>query len=193
MGIWSATSTVRRRGDAARALARDARAARRRAHPRSRSSSSRDDRDGVDRALLDGRDAVLGSGPLRNRPDVEHPLIFVLSIPATVISIGSLGFLLAVAFVRHRRRWALGNLLEYPVWLICGFLVPLRCSRLGAADLVGARADLGHATRSASRRSAATRCPTSRCASRLGAVYSRSASLVARPMLNAARARARSR
>ena len=35
------------------------------------------------------------------------------------------GFLLAVAFVRYRTAWALGNLLEYPVWLICGFLVPL--------------------------------------------------------------------
>ena len=56
---------------------------------------------------------------------IEHPLIFVLSIPATVISIGTLGFLLAVAFVRHRAAWALGNMFEYPVWLICGFLVPL--------------------------------------------------------------------
>ena len=56
---------------------------------------------------------------------VEHPLLFCLSVPATVISIGMLGFLLAVSFVRYRTAWALGNLLEYPVWLICGFLVPL--------------------------------------------------------------------
>ena len=28
-------------------------------------------------------------------------------------------------FVRYRTAWALGNLFEYPVWLICGFLVPL--------------------------------------------------------------------
>ena len=33
---------------------------------------------------------------------IEHPLVFVLSIPATVVSIGTLGFLMAVAFVRHR-------------------------------------------------------------------------------------------
>jgi len=56
---------------------------------------------------------------------VEHWLLFCLSVPATVVSIGMLGFLLAVSFVRYRTAWALGNLLEYPVWLICGFLVPL--------------------------------------------------------------------
>jgi ABC-2 type transport system permease protein len=54
-----------------------------------------------------------------------HPLLFVLSVPAAVLSIGALGFLLAVSFVRYRFAWALGNLFEYPVWLICGFLVPL--------------------------------------------------------------------
>ena len=31
----------------------------------------------------------------------------------------------AVASVRYRSAWALGSLLEFPVWLICGFLVPL--------------------------------------------------------------------
>lgn len=56
---------------------------------------------------------------------LAHPLLFVLAVPTTVISIGLLGFLLAVSFVRYRTAWALGNLLEYPVWLICGFLVPL--------------------------------------------------------------------
>jgi ABC-2 type transport system permease protein len=56
---------------------------------------------------------------------IDHWLLFCLSVPATVIAIGMFGFLLAVAFVRYRTAWALGNLLEYPVWLICGFLVPL--------------------------------------------------------------------
>ena len=56
---------------------------------------------------------------------VEHPLLFCLAVPATIVSIGMLGFLMAVAFVRYRTAWALGNALEYPVWLICGFLVPL--------------------------------------------------------------------
>jgi ABC-2 type transport system permease protein len=54
-----------------------------------------------------------------------HPLLFFLAVPATVVSIGTLGFLMAVAFVRYRTAWALGNAFEYPVWLISGFLVPL--------------------------------------------------------------------
>jgi ABC-2 type transport system permease protein len=56
---------------------------------------------------------------------VGDPLAFTLAVPATVVSIGALGFLLAVAFVRFRQAWALGNMLEYPVWLVSGFLVPL--------------------------------------------------------------------
>jgi ABC-2 type transport system permease protein len=55
----------------------------------------------------------------------EQPLLFALAVPATLLSIGALGFLIAVAFARFRYAWALGSLTEYPVWLICGFLVPL--------------------------------------------------------------------
>ena len=56
---------------------------------------------------------------------VEHPVAFGLSVVGTVLSFGALGFLFAVSFVRFRAAWALGNLFEYPVWLIGGFLVPL--------------------------------------------------------------------
>jgi ABC-2 type transport system permease protein len=56
---------------------------------------------------------------------VEHPLLFGASIIATVLSFGALGFAFAVTFVRFRAAWALGNMFEYPVWLIGGFLVPL--------------------------------------------------------------------
>jgi ABC-2 type transport system permease protein len=56
---------------------------------------------------------------------IVHPVLFAAAVVATIASIGTLGFLLAVSFVRYRTAWALGNLLEYPVWLICGFLVPL--------------------------------------------------------------------
>jgi ABC-2 type transport system permease protein len=56
---------------------------------------------------------------------IVHPLLFVLAIPATIASIGMLGFLLSVSVVRYRTAWALGNAMEYPVWLVCGFLVPL--------------------------------------------------------------------
>lgn len=56
---------------------------------------------------------------------LEHPVLFVVAVPATVVSIGMVGFLLAVSVVRYRTAWALGNAFEYPVWLVCGFLVPL--------------------------------------------------------------------
>jgi len=56
---------------------------------------------------------------------LEQPLVMAVAIPATIVSIGLLGFLLAVSFARYRTAWALGAMLEYPVWLIGGFLVPL--------------------------------------------------------------------
>ncbi len=56
---------------------------------------------------------------------IVHPLSFCLAVVVAIVSIGMCGFLLAVSFVRYRTAWALGNLLEYPVFLICGFLVPL--------------------------------------------------------------------
>ncbi|MHB8643715.1 MAG: ABC transporter permease [Gaiellaceae bacterium] len=56
---------------------------------------------------------------------VTHPLLFVLAVPTTIAAIGAAGFLLSVSVVRYRTAWALGNALEYPVWLVCGFLVPL--------------------------------------------------------------------
>jgi ABC-2 type transport system permease protein len=55
----------------------------------------------------------------------DQPVLFAVALVATVASIGALGFLLAVSFVRYRTAWALGNLLEYPVWLVAGFLVPI--------------------------------------------------------------------
>jgi ABC-2 type transport system permease protein len=56
---------------------------------------------------------------------IEHPLLFGLSVVGTVLAFAGLGLLFAVSFVRFRAAWVLGNFFEYPVWLICGFLVPL--------------------------------------------------------------------
>ena len=56
---------------------------------------------------------------------LEHPTGFAVALVATVVSVGALGFLLAVSFVRYRTAGALGNMFEYPVWLVGGFLVPL--------------------------------------------------------------------
>jgi ABC-2 type transport system permease protein len=56
---------------------------------------------------------------------IVHPVPFALGILGVVLTIGCLGFLMAVAFVRSRRAWAIGAVTEYPVWLVCGFLVPI--------------------------------------------------------------------
>lgn len=59
--------------------------------------------------------------PLR----VENWPGFVLSILMTTFTIALFGFLLSVTVVRYRTAWALGSALEYPGWLLCGFVVPL--------------------------------------------------------------------
>jgi ABC-2 type transport system permease protein len=55
----------------------------------------------------------------------EHPFWFAVALPATVLALGMLGLVLAASFVRYRHANALSNLLEYPVWLVSGLLVPL--------------------------------------------------------------------
>ena len=54
-----------------------------------------------------------------------HPLAFAVACVVTALSVSVLGFVLAVTAVRYRSAWALGTALELPIWLICGFLVPL--------------------------------------------------------------------
>lgn len=54
-----------------------------------------------------------------------RPALFVLAIAVTAAAFAVLGFLLSVTVVRYRTVWALGGALEFPVWLLCGFLVPV--------------------------------------------------------------------
>jgi len=54
-----------------------------------------------------------------------YPLVLPLSLVAAIVSLGSLGMLIATTFVLYRHANALGNLLEYPIWLIAGLLVPV--------------------------------------------------------------------
>ena len=56
---------------------------------------------------------------------IADPVVFLLSLVVTVLAMSMLGFLLSVSAVRYRTSWALGNVLEFPGWLVCGFLVPL--------------------------------------------------------------------
>ena len=56
---------------------------------------------------------------------IEQPLLFALSVPTAIVAIGMLGLLVASSFVLYRAADHLGNLLEYPIWLATGLLVPL--------------------------------------------------------------------
>ena len=56
---------------------------------------------------------------------LAHPWLFAVAVPVTVVSLGFLGLVLAATFILYRYANALSNLLEYPVWLITGLLVPL--------------------------------------------------------------------
>ena len=57
--------------------------------------------------------------------ELDQPWLFALALPATILSLGLLGLLLASTFVLYRNANAFSNLLEYPVWLVTGLLVPL--------------------------------------------------------------------
>ncbi len=57
--------------------------------------------------------------------ELVHPWLFALAVPTTVVALGLLGLVLASSFVLYRHANALSNLLEYPVWLITGLLVPV--------------------------------------------------------------------
>ena len=57
--------------------------------------------------------------------EATFPLVLPLGLAAAIISLGALGMLIATTFVLYRHANALGNLLEYPIWLVAGLLVPL--------------------------------------------------------------------
>ena len=57
--------------------------------------------------------------------EVGNWVAFVVAIPATIGSIGMLGFLFTSALVRFRTAFMIGNLFEWPVWTITGLLIPV--------------------------------------------------------------------
>ena len=57
--------------------------------------------------------------------EFEHPWLFALALPATVLGLGLLGLVMASTFVLYRHATAFSNLLEYPIWLVTGLLVPV--------------------------------------------------------------------
>jgi ABC-2 type transport system permease protein len=57
--------------------------------------------------------------------DIDRPVVFLAAVPATVIGLGLLGLVMASTFILWRNANALSNLLEYPIWLVTGLLVPI--------------------------------------------------------------------
>lgn len=57
--------------------------------------------------------------------EFAHPWLFALALPTTVVALALLGLVLASTFVLYRNANAFSNLLEYPVWLVTGLLVPI--------------------------------------------------------------------
>jgi ABC-2 type transport system permease protein len=56
---------------------------------------------------------------------VEHPFMFAIALAATTVALGLLGLVMSTTFVLYRHATAFANLLEYPVWLVSGLLVPV--------------------------------------------------------------------
>jgi ABC-2 type transport system permease protein len=54
-----------------------------------------------------------------------HPVQFAVALPVAVVGLGLLGLVMASTFVLYRNANAFSNLLEYPIWLITGLLVPV--------------------------------------------------------------------
>ncbi|MHB1576176.1 MAG: ABC transporter permease [Candidatus Dormibacteria bacterium] len=56
---------------------------------------------------------------------LASPGLFAAAALITVVSLGLLGLVMGSSFVLYRNSNAISNMLEYPVWLITGLLVPL--------------------------------------------------------------------
>ena len=57
--------------------------------------------------------------------ELAHPWLFAVALPAAVLGLGLLGLVMASTFVLYRNANAFSNLLEYPVWLVSGLLIPV--------------------------------------------------------------------
>jgi ABC-2 type transport system permease protein len=58
-------------------------------------------------------------------PTIAHPGLFAVSMLTTIGAVGTLGLLIASSFVRYPAAQGLSNMLEYPVWILSGLVVPL--------------------------------------------------------------------
>jgi ABC-2 type transport system permease protein len=56
---------------------------------------------------------------------LAHPWLFLPAVVSAVVGLGLLGIVMASTFVLWRHANAFSNLLEYPIWLVTGLLVPV--------------------------------------------------------------------
>jgi ABC-2 type transport system permease protein len=56
---------------------------------------------------------------------VVDPLMFFLTLILTLLSLASIGLIFSAAFVFSRRSYVLTSIAEYPIYILCGALVPI--------------------------------------------------------------------
>lgn len=66
---------------------------------------------------------------------IEDPVGFAVSGVSVAVATAAMAFVLALATVRYRSAWAVGTAVELPIWLICGFVIPLGQLPVGVAVL----------------------------------------------------------
>lgn len=59
------------------------------------------------------------------RLEIDNWFLFVVSVLMAAVTLATVGFFLSVTAIRYRTSWALGAALEYPGWLLCGFVIPV--------------------------------------------------------------------
>ncbi|MGH2454946.1 MAG: ABC transporter permease [Candidatus Limnocylindria bacterium] len=57
--------------------------------------------------------------------NASFPLLLPVALAVAILALGSMGMLIATSFVLYRHANALSNLLEYPIWIVTGLIVPL--------------------------------------------------------------------
>jgi ABC-2 type transport system permease protein len=54
-----------------------------------------------------------------------HPAAFAIAVFVTILTLGVLGLVMGASFILYREANALSNMLEFPIWIITGVIVPL--------------------------------------------------------------------
>lgn len=58
---------------------------------------------------------------------IAHPLEFIVILVLTLLSLAAIGMMFSIAFVFSRRSYVLTSILEYPIYILSGAVVPITC------------------------------------------------------------------